>query len=84
MIVIKYGRKNSVYLRYVIIFYLFIFYDFHSFFLSFFIPLLSNFKFLSCTNLCLFMRVKLIDYQYVNRSDFKAGSGPVSIGESVL
>ncbi len=35
-------------------------------------------KFLPYNNFCFYMRGKLIDYQCVNRSDFKPGSGPVS------
>ena len=68
-IVIKYGRKNSGHLNFVYIFYLLL--------LISFLPSSLVIKYLSCNNFSPFMQVKLIDYQCVNRSDFKPGSSPV-------
>ncbi len=62
----------------VLCLFIYFIYFIHSFFLSILI------KFYHVLIFCLFKRVKLIDYQSVNRSDFKAGSGPdVSQGEIV-
>ncbi len=75
--VIKYGREDSVYLlRVLYLFFIYVFFiDFLAFFLFFFLSLFTCYQ-IFIMYFSLFVRVKLIDYQCVNRSDFKPGSGP--------
>ncbi len=41
-----------------------------------FIHIFNSYQVVSCIKFCPFKRVKLIDCESVNRSDFKPGSGP--------